>query len=322
MLRRVDLHVHTRFSEWKHLRIIKPRDSYNDPLQVYARCRAAGMDFMAITDHDTIDGAVDLLSRRPDLEPQVIIGEEVETVFPDTGQWIHVNVFGIDEAIHDDLARLKGNVRELVGYLRRNGIFHVLNHPFQSYRIQKPAMAFVEDILELFDHFEVGNCTISSRQNQAVAEMLDYATALHTKKIGVGGSDAHNLRNIGVYATEVDLPDGVASDKNAWLAAVAEGRGRAVGRTIGALGLTANVYQIIGQYYLSLGDREVRRHMRAENYLAAAVLAPACLAGLPAIINAGNSLKSETIALYLRRSLRTTRRREVLASDFIEELPD
>lgn len=322
MLRRVDLHVHTRFSEWKHLKIIKPRDSYNDPLKVHARCKSAGMDFVAITDHDTIDGALDLLSRRPDLEPEIIIGEEVETVFPDTGQWVHVNAFGIDEAIHDDMTRLKGNVHDLVGYLRRKKIFHVLNHPFQSYRIQKPAMAFVEDILELFDHFEVGNCTLSSRHNQAVAEMLDYATALHTRKIGVGGSDAHNIRNIGLYATEVDMPDDNPPDKNAWIAAVAEGRGRAVGRTIGAMGLMANVYQIIGQYYLSLGDREVRRHMRAENYLAAAMLVPACLAGIPAILNAGNCLKSETIAFYLRRSLRTMRRREVGASDFIEDLPD
>ncbi len=33
---------------------------------------------------------------RPDLEPTVIIGEEVETFFPETGQWAHVNVLGVD----------------------------------------------------------------------------------------------------------------------------------------------------------------------------------------------------------------------------------
>jgi hypothetical protein len=77
-----------------------------------------------------IDGALDLLSRRPDLEPTVIIGEEVEACFPETGQWAHVNVLGVDE-----------------------------NHPLQSYRMQKKPMRFVEDVLELFTHVELGNGT-------------------------------------------------------------------------------------------------------------------------------------------------------------------
>ena len=33
----------------------------------------------------------------------VIVGEEVETRFPDSAQWIHVSVFGVDERLHDDL---------------------------------------------------------------------------------------------------------------------------------------------------------------------------------------------------------------------------
>ena len=308
MLKRADLHLHTRFSEWKHLRIIKPSDSYNEPLDAYRRCKEVGMDYVVFTDHDNINGAVDLLARHPELEPEVIIGEEVETIFPDTGQWVHVNVFDIDEAAHREITSLKKNVYELVPWLRRRGIFHALNHPFQSYKVQKKALSYVGEILNLFDHFEVGNCTLSSRHNQTVAEMLDYAAALYTRKHGVGGSDAHNLHNIGLYWTEVEMPETPESKgdptKREWLAAVARGEGRAVGRTIGAAGLTANVYRIIGQYYKSLGDPEVRRHMRAENYLAAAILAPVCVAGLPALLNLGNTLRIEAVSLYLRRSLR------------------
>ena len=110
MLKRADLHLHTRFSEWKHLRIIKPSDSYNDPLDAYRRCKEVGMDYVVFTDHDNINGAVDLLARHPELEPEVIIGEEVETIFPDTGQWVHVNVFDIDEAAHREITHLKKNV--------------------------------------------------------------------------------------------------------------------------------------------------------------------------------------------------------------------
>ena len=308
MIKRADLHLHTRFSEWKHLRIIKPSDSYNDPLAAFNRCKEVGMDYVVYTDHDNINGALDLLSRHPELEPEVIIGEEVETNFPDTGQWVHVNVFDIDEAAHRDITNLKKNVYDLVPWLRERGIFHVLNHPFQSYKVQKKALTYVDEILNLFDHFEVGNCTLSSRHNKAVAEMIDYAAALYTRKHGVGGSDAHNLHNIGLYWTEVEMPEpAIASaspTKHDWLAAVARGEGHAVGRTIGAAGLTANVYRIIGHYYKSLADPEVRRHMRAENYLAAAILAPVCVAGLPALLNLGNSLRVEAVSAYLRRSLR------------------
>lgn len=261
------------------------------------------MDFVVITDHDTIDGALDLLSSRPELEPEVIVGEEVETHFPDTGQWAHVNVFDVDEAIHRDLEHLRPNVHELVGYLRSRGLVHVLNHPFQSYRVQKRGLAFIEDVLQLFDLFEVGNATLSSRHNKAVAEMLEFAAAFHTRKMGVGGSDAHNIRNIGLYWTEAPVtPE--ASDKRSWLAAIARGEGRASGRSIGALGLTGNVYHIVGQYYLSLLDPRMRRNMSGVNYLAAAGFLPACLAGLPAFLNLGNTLRLEAVTLYLRRCLR------------------
>ncbi len=315
MLKRADLHLHTRFSHWKHLKLIKPRDSYSDPLAAFERARAVGMDFVAITDHDTIEGALDLLSRRPELEPSVIIGEEVETWFPGTGQWVHVNVFGVDEPIHDDLTRVRRSIFELSSYLRSTGLFHVLNHPFQSYRLQSPPMRYIEDLLELFDHFEVDNCTLPQRHNKAVAEMLDYATALYVRKIGVGGSDAHTLGPIGLCHTEA--PVEADGGKQAWLEAVARGEGRAVGRTIGPLGLAANVYRIIAQYYLSLRDPETRRHMRAENYLAAAALAPACAAGLPAFLSLGSNLKLEAVSLLVRQSLRKSRRRESL--DFLQD---
>jgi predicted metal-dependent phosphoesterase TrpH len=82
---------------------------------------------------------------RPDLEPTVIIGEGVETFFPETGQWAHVNVLGVDD---EDLKRVKGNIYELVPYLRSQNLVHFLNHPLQSYRMQKKPMRFVEDVLE------------------------------------------------------------------------------------------------------------------------------------------------------------------------------
>ena len=95
------------------------------------------MDFVAITDHDSIEGALRLLEARPERASEIIVGEEVETLLPDSGQRLHVNVFGLDEATHREVQRLRRDVRELVAYLRHKGLLHVLNHPFWSYRFQK-----------------------------------------------------------------------------------------------------------------------------------------------------------------------------------------
>ncbi|HZM69599.1 MAG TPA: PHP domain-containing protein [Candidatus Cryosericum sp.] len=275
-LRKVDLHVHTVFSNFRHLKALRARDSYSDPLRVYDRCREVGCDYVAITDHDTIDGALDLLSRRPDLEPTVIVGEEVETFFPDTGQWAHVNVLGVDEATHADLQRVKGNIHELVPYLRSRNLVHFLNHPLQSYRMQKKPMRFVEDVLELFTHVEIGNGTLPPDQNRATAGILEYGRRLGLVRFGVGGSDAHGLRHIGAFVT---LAPG--DDKAAWLASVADGNCLVAGREIGLVGLVGQVYGLIGHYYGHLGTPEDRRRMTPYNYLAAATFVPACIGGVP-----------------------------------------
>ena len=57
------------------------RDCYSTPEQVYRVAKARGMDLVAITDHDSIDGALELLDRRPDAD-DVIVGEEVTCWHP------------------------------------------------------------------------------------------------------------------------------------------------------------------------------------------------------------------------------------------------
>jgi len=297
-LRKVDLHVHSSFSNFKHLKALRARDSYNDLMRVYGRCREIGCDYVAITDHDTIDGALELLSRRPDLEPSVIIGEEVETCFPETGQWVHVNVLGVDEAIHDELSRVKRSVYELVSYLRSRNLVHFLNHPLQSYRMQKKPMRFVEDVLELFTHVEVGNGTLPPDQNRAAAGILEYGRRMGLTRFGVGGSDAHGLRPIGAFVT---LAPG--DDKNTWLASVAEGNSLVAGREIGLLELVGQAYGIVGRYYRHLGDPDGRRDMTPFNYLAAAAFVPLCLAGAPLAVLMASYFGTSGISRVVSRSL-------------------
>jgi len=304
-IRKVDLHVHTVFSRYRHLKILRARDSYNDPQKVYDRCRDVGCDYVAITDHDTIEGALDLLSRRPELEPTVIIGEEVETYFPDTGQWVHVNVLDVDEPTHEDLTHLKPDIYDLVGYLRSRGLVHFLNHPMQSYRLQKAPIRYVEDVLSLFTHIEVGNGTLPVKHNRAVAGVIEYGRRRGVVCHGVGGSDAHGLGPIGAYVT---LAEG--ADKRAWLASVQAGRCLVQGREIGLVGLIGQVYAIIGRYYLNLDTPLGRDGMTPVNYAAAAGFIPVCASGVPLLLNLANHVATVSASGMVGWSLDRAERRE------------
>ncbi len=258
------------------------------------------MDFVAITDHDSIDGCLALLGARPELAPQVIIGEEVETRFPDTGQWIHVNVFGLDEAAHREVQRLRPNVYDLVGFLRRRGLLHVLNHPFLSYRFQKRPRAYVEEILDLFDHFEAGNSTMAPGHTEAAEAMLEYARAVGLRKTAVAGSDAHHPGDV---ASSFTLAPGATPAE--WLASVARGDCLFSTARTGFPRLLANVYRAVGAYYLGLAKGPGRAGMTPINYLAAAAFLPgATVLGIPAVLICLNEVRQRGVLALTRRSLR------------------
>ncbi len=64
MMMRADLHVHTLHSRRSgSLQFLRSRDCYSEPIDVYRSAKARGMDLVAITDHDSIDGALELMDR-------------------------------------------------------------------------------------------------------------------------------------------------------------------------------------------------------------------------------------------------------------------
>ena len=112
-----DLHIHSRFSarseEWLFRRFDFP-DSYSDPRELYGKLRERGMDFVTITDHDTIDGSLQI----SDLT-QTFISEEITTYFPHDPCKIHILVWGISEAQHAEIIALRENIYDLQAYLQR-----------------------------------------------------------------------------------------------------------------------------------------------------------------------------------------------------------
>ncbi len=205
---RVDLHCHTTFSDerikWLPGLLFHP---VSTPTQVYDLAKSRGMDFVTITDHDTIDGCLSLLDERGPL-PDFLIGEEVTVAFPEDGTIVHVNVYDHNEAQHAEIQKLRGSLYELVGYLRSIDKLYVINHLTWTaqHRVLKPWQ--IEKMLELFDIFEGLNGTRSYAHNAFVWE----ATHAH-HKILVAGSDSHTTR-VGTTHTVVGSAVRTSSPRN------------------------------------------------------------------------------------------------------------
>src|SRR4051812_14753457 len=123
--KRIDLHCHSDASNKAAeviLNAISCPECYSDPLEVHAQAKRRGMDFVTITDHDTIDGVVSLADRKND----VLIGEEVTCWFPEDQCKLHLLVFGIDAARHEDLKRRARSIYDVAEYVEGNRIAHAV----------------------------------------------------------------------------------------------------------------------------------------------------------------------------------------------------
>jgi len=186
---RIDLHCHSTFSDerlkWLPGLVYHP---LLEPEQVYDLAKRRGMDYVTITDHDTIDGCKALRDRRGDL-PDFVFGEEVSAAFPEDGTVVHVNAYDIDEPQHGELQRLRGDISDLVDYLRRIGKLYVINHLTWTAQRRVLKTWQIERLLELFDVFEGINGTRSYAHNA-----FAWVATRGRDKVLVAGSDSHTNR--------------------------------------------------------------------------------------------------------------------------------
>lgn len=208
---RVDLHLHSHASgkadNWwvKGLGAeVDARESYTPPEDAYWMAKRAGMDFVTLTDHETVEGAL-TLTRHPDF----FTGEEVSAVFPEDDSFVDVLVYGPGREEHRELQARRSNVYELVDYLRETGLAHVLAHPM--YGMPGPLdRDRVEKRLVLFGVWEFVNGSRPAEQNRLAQEVAARTGVLELRQMaarhdlpppphryisGTGGSDDHG----GIY---------------------------------------------------------------------------------------------------------------------------
>jgi len=202
---RCDLHIHSRHSarseEWLFRRFDFP-DSYSDPKQLYEQLRKRGMDYVTVTDHDSIDGCLEIAHL-----PRTFISEQVTTYFPHDTCKLHILVWGISEQQHRDIEGVRENIFDLQRYLQRAQIAHAVAHPLYSVNGKLEAM-HLEQLVLLFKHFEgingLRDALLSDLAQilfkQLTPEQIDVFANRHGvapthaepwRKILVGGSDDH-----------------------------------------------------------------------------------------------------------------------------------
>ena len=131
------MHVHSTASELSKLgiqRSLRLPECATPPEEVYELAKRRGMDFVTITDHDTIAG-VETLADLPD----TFISEELTVWFKGEPQAVHVLCYGITSDDHEWLQAHNDDVEACAEYLHSNGITAALAHPF--YAVEAPLTA-------------------------------------------------------------------------------------------------------------------------------------------------------------------------------------
>lgn len=256
---RADLHVHSKYSdrpsEWFLRRIGSP-ESFVEPLELYRTCRARGMDYVTITDHNRISGALDIAHL-----PGTFISSELTTYFTENHCKVHCLVWGITEKSFRELDELRPDIYELHRYLNENRIAHAIAHPLFRDNDRLTVGQF-EKLILMFTRFEglngsrhpraavLARAVFENLTPQLIEQLADKHGIVPTgpepwKKQLTGGSDDHS----GLYSAEAHTVTPHAASVFDFLQHLAEGRHQPGGRSGTSVRLAHSLYGIAYSYY-------------------------------------------------------------------------
>ena len=171
---RIDLHLHSNFSH----------DGQSSLEQLIERSREIGLDRIALTDHNTVEGALDLVRMAPEL---AIVGEEVKTR--------EGEVIGL--FITDYVAPYQ-TPEQVMDLIHEMGGLTYVPHPLDRHRSHFRPERVVE-LAGRIDIIETYNPWCDAAANAAAAGL-----AADLGKVAATGSDSHSAKELGRSWMEID----------------------------------------------------------------------------------------------------------------------
>jgi predicted metal-dependent phosphoesterase TrpH len=177
---RVDLHLHSNYSH----------DGRRPLEQLIERARECGLDRIAVTDHNTFDGAAALVRMQPEA---AIAGEEVKTLEGEV-----IGLF-ITRQVQPFL-----RPEQAMDVIHEMGGLTYLPHPLDRHRSHFLAERVVA-LADRIDIIETYNPWCDAASNQAAARLAD-----ELGKVAATGSDAHSADELGRSWMEMEEYSGTA----------------------------------------------------------------------------------------------------------------
>ncbi len=169
----VELHSHTMWS----------KDCLMSYETIIQKCKERGVDRIAITDHNTAEGALRMQQIAPEL---VIVGEEIMTT---EGE---ILAYFVQETVPAGLTP-----DETIRRLRDQGAVISVSHPFDRLRKGAWEEPQLRRLIGLVDAIEIFNarCLYAEDNEKALAFATEH------KLLGTAGSDAHSTPEYGMSMT-------------------------------------------------------------------------------------------------------------------------
>lgn len=169
-----DLHIHTYYSS---------KCSAMSPEKAIEKAKKRGLDGIAITDHNTIAGALEAKRLNKDKNFEVIIGEEVST---DRG---HIVCLYVKKEIKP------GKRGEVIKEAKKQGCIVIAAHPFDKLRNNCRG------------RIPEGIDAVEAKNGRTTIPLFNIKSRNYAKRTGiamVGGSDSHFPVEVGRVYTEFD----------------------------------------------------------------------------------------------------------------------
>ena len=187
-MKRYDLHVHTDFSDC----------SINQIGEILRVAKRKGLSGLAITDHNTIKGALALRRLNKDKNFEIITGEEVSTELG------HILIYFVKKTIKS------GKFEEVIKKARKQKALIVLAHPFNIFsekighfsgaKNYRGSVNVEDKRIKLLNGIEGLNGRCFLKKENDMAQKL----AKRYDKLLTAGSDAHFNSEIGSCWVEFD----------------------------------------------------------------------------------------------------------------------